>query len=54
MVNQTKPCGDSVPTGETGKGSEKLPFLPKEFYLELLDLPSCKTTGKCDGCGKCG
>ena len=39
---------------ETKKGSEQLPFLPKEFFLELLDLPSCKLTGRCDGCGKCG
>jgi len=33
---------------------EKFPFLPQEFFLELLDMPPCKLTGKCTNCGKCG
>ena len=53
MVNGEKDPAENRPDN-TEKGSEALPFLPKEFYLELLDLPACKTTGRCDGCGKCG
>ena len=28
--------------------------LPAEWFLEALELPLCKTEGRCDGCGQCG
>lgn len=27
--------------------------LPEAFFAKLLDRPSCKTRGICDGCGRC-
>lgn len=30
------------------------PFLTRDIFLELLELPMCKTTGGCNGCGQCG
>ena len=29
------------------------PKLPQGFFQELLKLPSCKTIGICDDCGRC-
>ena len=29
------------------------PKLPMDFFQSLLNLPSCKTVGVCDGCGRC-
>lgn len=29
------------------------PKLPAGFFQSLLNLPSCKTVGVCDGCGRC-
>lgn len=29
------------------------PALPPEFYMQLLNLPACKISGKCDNCGRC-
>lgn len=29
------------------------PTLSEQFYLQLLELPMCKTSGICDGCGRC-
>lgn len=30
-----------------------LPDLPQEFFAEFLKLPSCKSRGFCDNCGRC-
>jgi hypothetical protein len=30
-----------------------VPKLHPDFYLRLLDLPSCKTKGVCDNCDNC-
>jgi len=54
MVSEPKSKAEIGSVGPEEKGSGPLPFLPKEFYLALLDLPPCKLTGKCTGCGKCG
>lgn len=27
--------------------------LPEDFFQKLLNLPACKTIGKCNGCGRC-
>ena len=32
---------------------EKRPALSEDFYRQLLQLPACKTSGICDGCGRC-
>ena len=52
MVNENETRTNKPLVAENS--GEKLPFLPQEFFVELLGLPSCKLTGKCDNCGKCG
>jgi len=40
--------------GRKSEGNKENPRdLPPEFFAELLDLPSCKARGICDGCGRC-
>ena len=29
------------------------PSLPNDFFIQLLHLPACKSTGHCDHCGRC-
>ncbi len=38
---------------EEKKEKPAQPELPPEFFMDLLDLPSCKTIGICDECGRC-
>ena len=38
---------------ETLRGEETQPKLSADFFQRLLKLPSCKTSGVCDGCGRC-
>ena len=40
-------------TAEDDFKKEAAPRLPAAFYLELMEMPSCKTIGECDGCGSC-
>ena len=34
-------------------GGERRTDLPADFYIKLLNLPACKISGICDGCGRC-
>ena len=43
----------SAPSGEALREEENQPRLSMDFFQELLDLPSCKTVGVCDNCGRC-
>ena len=42
-----------APTDETLREERAQPRLSMDFFQELLDLPSCKTIGVCDNCGRC-
>ena len=33
--------------------AEKNADLPEDYWQSVLDLPSCKTMGICDDCGRC-
>ena len=33
--------------------AQNQPKLPASFFQNLLNPPLCKTTGECDGCGRC-
>ena len=37
----------------TPAAEETQPKLSVSFFQELLNPPSCKTIGVCDGCGRC-
>ena len=48
----------AVPEKPGGNGSAPgavppPPQLPNSFFQELLDLPTCKTEGYCNNCGRC-
>ncbi len=32
---------------------DKKPELSSDFFLDLLDAPSCVSKGYCDNCGRC-
>ncbi len=40
--------GSSIPGSQP-----EPPALSGEFYARLLRLPSCKSRGYCDNCGRC-
>ena len=41
----------TAPVGQAEEQSR--PELPVGFFQDLLQLPSCKTIGVCDNCGRC-
>ena len=43
----------AVSTEEPRREEQSQPRLSLDFFQELLDLPSCKTVGVCDNCGRC-
>ena len=47
--SETRPgAGD-----ETLREEKAQPKLSADFFQLLLNPPSCKTIGVCDGCGRC-
>lgn len=34
-------------------GGERRTDLPSDFYIKLLNIPPCKISGVCNGCGRC-
>ena len=48
MIPETAADGEQQPMAE-----EETPHLSASFFAELVEMPSCKLTGKCDGCGRC-
>ena len=47
MVNQAEDSSKQKQDADMPKE------LPPEYYAKLLNLPSCKTNGVCNGCGRC-
>lgn len=47
MVNHTE---DGQKDGQSADAPKEL---PREYYAKFLNLPSCKTNGVCNGCGRC-
>ena len=45
---EKRPETDQMPREEA-----RQPKLSADFFQQLLNPPSCKTTGVCDGCGRC-
>ena len=40
-------------TPAPASGAFRSDALPPDFFADLLDLPSCKSRGYCDNCGRC-
>ncbi len=38
---------------ERADGRTEPPALPGDFFASLLNLPVCKTEGRCNNCGRC-
>ena len=49
MAETEKRPGAEAPLRE----EESQPKLSADFFQQLLNPPSCKTTGVCDNCGRC-
>lgn len=50
MVSQAKESLD----GDPAEKNRNTANLPQEFFVKLLDIPSCKlASGICNGCGRC-
>lgn len=48
---QDERTGEMQP--EKQSGGEQRVELPSDFYIKLLNIPPCKISGICNGCGRC-
>lgn len=49
MPEEKKRPEEAAPSAPT----QERPTLSPEFYAKLLHLPTCKTEGYCNNCGRC-
>ena len=53
MVDEENRRGPGKKQDASEAPEKQKPALPEDFYRQLLQLPACKTSGICDGCGRC-